>query len=323
MPKSEFFAKAQPTAGDVHIDRPLTDVSVAYQQDDRAFIAGRVFPTVGVGHKSNTYRTYPRGSWFRSTMAKRAPGAESAGTGWTMSTDSYLCDRWALHKDIDDETRGNADPDVNLDRDATLFLSQQLLLLKEIEWITAFFTSGVWTDETSPTTWTTAGGGDPIGDIRATIMRRHQSTGYRPNTLVMGPTVWNVLQDHPDIIARISTAVTGIATLALIAQLFEVDNVYVAHGVQNTAVEGATDAFSWICPDHMLVCYSNPNPGLLVPSAGYSFAWTGFMGAGSTGGRVKRFRLERNESDRIESELAFDMKQIADDMGALMLTCTT
>ena len=53
----------------------------------------------------------------------------------------------------------------------------------------------------------------------------------------------------------------------------------------------------------------------MTPSAGYSFSWNGYLGAGPDGNRVKQFRMENLASDRVELEIAFDMKLVAADLG--------
>lgn len=47
--------KSQPTASDVHIDKPLTNISVAYIQNTNEFIADKVFPTVPVDKQTDKY----------------------------------------------------------------------------------------------------------------------------------------------------------------------------------------------------------------------------------------------------------------------------
>jgi hypothetical protein len=51
--------------------------------------------------------------------------------------------------------------------------------------------------------------------------------------------------------------------------------------------------------------------GLNTVSAGATFSWTGYLGASDMGTRMKQFRLEAIASDRIEGEMAFDMKVIS------------
>jgi hypothetical protein len=53
----------------------------------------------------------------------------------------------------------------------------------------------------------------------------------------------------------------------------------------------------------------------MVPSAGYTFVWTGYNGSGSYGQRMSSFRMDPIRSDRFEIELAFASKKVADDLG--------
>jgi hypothetical protein len=129
----------QPTRGDVHVNRPLTNISVAFLQDQSRFIADKVFPSVPVMKKSDLYFTYPKEQWFRTDAQKRAPSTESAGSGYGITTASYSCEPYALHKDVDDQIRANADSPINLDAEATEFVTRQLMLKREKDWATAFF----------------------------------------------------------------------------------------------------------------------------------------------------------------------------------------
>src|SRR5688500_13947638 len=107
----------QPTVSQVHVNGPLTNISVAYIQDQSVFIASRVFPIVPVEKKSDVYYSYTKNDWFRDEAAPRAPSTESAGSGYNVNADSsYNCKRHAIHKDIDDEVRANFDNPLNPDR---------------------------------------------------------------------------------------------------------------------------------------------------------------------------------------------------------------
>src|ERR1019366_265814 len=102
----------QPTLQDVHVNRPLTNISVAYLQEAAGveFVADKAFPAVPVENKSDLYYTYARADFNRDEMQKRALSAESAGTGYNLnSTGTYNCDVWSLHKDVDDQIRSNSD----------------------------------------------------------------------------------------------------------------------------------------------------------------------------------------------------------------------
>lgn len=80
---------AQPSLHSVHIDAPLTNISVAYLQAQTNFIAPRVFPVVPVDKQSDLYFTYTKNDWFRDEAKVRPPASESVGSGYGVSTASY------------------------------------------------------------------------------------------------------------------------------------------------------------------------------------------------------------------------------------------
>jgi hypothetical protein len=53
----------------------------------------------------------------------------------------------------------------------------------------------------------------------------------------------------------------------------------------------------------------------MTPTAGYTFSWTGHLGAGNEGNRIRSFRLEQIKADRVEIEMAFDQKLVSADLG--------
>lgn len=322
---------ANPVASDVHVNKPLTNISVAYMQKAEKYIAGTVFPIIPVQKQSDRYFKYNKGDWFRTEADLRAPGSESKGVGYTIdNTPTYYADVYAVHKDVDDQTKANADSPINMDKDATMFVTNQLLLKREKIWTSTYFTTGIWdTDKTgvsgTPNSsqikqWD-ASGSTPIQDIQNNAITMAKSTGYMPNVLVIGAEVLNSLRNHADILDRIKYTQRGIVSTDLLASLFGVDKVVVAMSIENTAEEQASDAMSFVFGKNALLMYSNPNPGLNQPSAGYHFAWTGFSGAGGAGVRIKRFRMEATESDRIEGQMAFDSKLISSDLGIFFSGC--
>jgi len=313
----------QPTVAQVHVNRPLTTVSTAYIQSASHFIASQVFPQVSVEKQSDDYYTWTKEDWFRDEAKLRAASAESAGSGFGLSTASYACKKYALHKDIDDDVRANADPGINLDAAAAEFLAQRMLLRQEKIWCSTYFANAVWGNSVTPSAlWSSYETSDPIGDVEAGKRAILVSTGYLPNTGVVSYDVWIKLKHHPDILDRIVGAGgpsnPALVTRAHIAQVFELERLFVAMAIENTAVEGEVAAYGFTHGKHMLLCYVPPAPSLLTPSAGYTFVWRGVSeGFGATIG-TKRFRMEHLNSDRVESQIAWDAKLVATDLGYLL-----
>ena len=315
-----------PTQSDLHVNVPLTNVSVAYLQSASTYIADKVFPRVPVNKQSDMYWKYSKSDWRRTQVTRRAPATESVGDGWNNLTDQYFCHVYAIHKDIDDQLRANADSNFNLERDSTEFITNQLLLKRDIDWASTFFTAGVWdTDldgDTDFTKWSEAGS-DPIGDVQGWVIDFRKLTGYTPNVMVLGAHVMAALKQHPDIIDRIKFTQRGIVTEDLIATLFGVGQLYTSYAtvasgphINDAAAQDAAATFDFISDSKsLLMAYSPGSPSLLTPAAGYTFTWNGYLGGNAQGIRVKRFRQEAIASDRIEAEMTYDMKVVSPDMG--------
>jgi hypothetical protein len=323
-----------PTAGDVHVNRPLTNISIAYIQDEGNFKADKVFPNIPVLKQSDRYFTYSRADFNRDEMEERAPGTESAGNGYDIdSTPTYFAPVFAFHKDIADQIRANSDDPLNPDRDGTIFVTQKALIKREVSFFAAYFQPGIWewgslgVDAIAGLNeflqWDDAGS-TPIEDVRAAKRKVQEGTGFKPNKGLFGPHVFDVLCDHPDIVDRIKFGQTpgapGFNTPAManentLAQLFGLDEVLVAEAVVNKARRGEPEQSSFVAGNNALLIYVTRSPGIMIPTAGYTFSWNGWMGASATGHRIKRFRMENLESDRIEVQMAYAQKVVGADLG--------
>lgn len=316
-----------PTKGQAHIDRALTNMSVAYMQDESAFIADKVFPKIPVTKQSDVYFVYNKGDFFRDEARVRSGAAESVGGEYGVeSSDPYYCRVHAFHKDVTEQDRANHDEPLDADTDATDFVTQKMLIRRETQWAEEYFKKGVWSKEiegvdTNPTgdqvVQFSNPASDPISVISNQAVLMASKTGFKPNTIVMTPAVFYALKNHEDILDRIKYTQKGIVTSDLLATLFEVDNVYVSWAVVNTANQGAEDDIDFVMGKHMLLAYVNPRPAIKKPSAGYLFTWTGLLGAGAYGNRMVRLPMDMLGigTERIEGEIAFDAKVIAQDLG--------
>lgn len=320
-----------PTRNQVHVDQMLTNISVAYMQDAAGFIADKVFPIIPVQRQSDRYFVYNKGDMLRDEAQERAPKTESAGSDYNVdNTPTYFCKQYAFHSDVDDVDRTNSNNPLQPDQDATEYVSQKLMLKKENVFVNSFLKTGVWehdvegvasgsTNGKSILKWSDYSASTPSNDVQNLAQIIKGSTGYRPNTLVLSSDVRAVLLNHPDIKDRVKyvgRAMPGQVN-SILSEYFDVANVVVADSVVNKAGQGAKDDIDFIAKNSVLLCYSEPNPGLRKPSAGYIFAWTGLLGAGAFGNTITRFPMEwlGNNCERIEGTMAFDMKVVCKDLG--------
>jgi len=326
-----------PTQSDLHVNVPLTNVSIAYIPNAGDYVCQKVFPKVPVQKQSDLYWKWSKSDWRRTDVVKRAPGTESAGVGWNYDTDTYFAHVYAVHRDIDDQVRANADSNFSLDSDSTKFLTNQMLLKRELDWTNTYFKAGVWaTEYTGVASGVGAGeflqwndaASDPIKDVTAWKQSYRLLTGYAPSFLVMGADVLKELKSHPDIIDRIKYTQRGVVTEELLSSLFDVP-IIVSYAskvdsdirINDAAAQDAAASYSFIADTKsMLMGYAPSSPSLLTPSAGYTFVWNGYHGGNSEGIRMKQFRMEHIASDRLECEMTYDMKVVAPDMGIFFKT---
>lgn len=319
---------SNPTAGDVHVNTPLTNFSQKFLQSSTAFVGLRAFPNLPVAKQSDLYYEFDRDDFFRDEAEERADGTESSGGSFTVSTNPYFARVWAHHKDVTDRQRANQDSPIKLDQSATQYVTHKLIIRRERQFVTNLFSASVWTAYTDPAVDWSAAVSNPITDVRDAIREVHENTGFRPNKMLLGRQAYDTLLDNDEILSRISggatTNIPAQVQRTLIASLFELEAIFVMDGVVTTTVKGAaTPARSFIGGDNVLIYYAPNSVSLDEPTAGLQFSWTGLMGNTDNGMRIKRFRMEQNEADRVEGQMSFDYKRTSEELGFFFAAVST
>lgn len=317
----------QPGIGQVHVNRPLTNISVAFIQDADAFVSTRVGAVIPTDKKSNVYFTYTQNDWFRDEAQLRAPAMESAGSGYNVSNSPFTCEVYALHKDVDEQVRLNTDDPLDGKRDAIKFVTRKLLIRQEIQWMSDIFAASTWTgsttngDITPSTTWDDPTS-TPIEDVQAQQASILINTGFLPNTFILAFQTYQKLIRHPDVIDLIKYGAgpgnPAIANEETLAKVFGVDQVVVSKAVKATNQENDTAAYALMASKNALLAYVADAPGLYQPTAWYMFQWTGVSyGLGETIGAYEiPMPWLGLTTVRCEAQIAFANKVIAATLGA-------
>jgi hypothetical protein len=216
---------------------------------------------------------------------------------------------------------------IKVDQDHTESVTRKLQIRRERLWADGFFKDGVWgktytggvfggaPEFVQWSDWT-AGHSNPLVDVDVARDYMANLTGFRPNKMVVSPAVHAALKQHPEVLDRIKYTQQGVITEQLLAALFEVEEYLVMWGIYNSSANPAAPVFGYIGQAKAaLLAYVPKNPGIKTASAGYTFAWKGLLGANAGGSRVKKFRMDHLEADRIEGEMAMDCKAVATDLG--------
>ena len=320
------------TPSAVHVDQPLTNLTLAYAQSQENFIADKVFPTVGVSKQSDKYYIYDRANMNRTgDVEKLAPRTEVNRIGMTLSTSSYFADVYGLGMDFDEQTLANEDAMLDIRSAGAETLAMRLMIHREEQFASNFFVASQWgTDNTlsGNDQWSDYTNSDPIDAV--TLARRTVqlgSGGFKPNTMVVGKEVRDKLINHPDVLARLNGGATvtntALVTDAKLAEIFEVENFYVMEAVKNSSVEGVAESNAFIGGKNALLCYTPSNAGLMLPAAGLTFAWNNLEGVNNLGITVESFSddaLKRQQiAEMIQVKMSYDMKVVGADLGYLFI----
>lgn len=319
----------QPTVGQVHVVAALTQIATAYVQSAENYVADKVFANVPVEHQADKYFTFNKDDFYRDEAQLRADGVESAGGGFNLSQNSYAASVWAYHKDVGGQVRTNADPAVNMDISTTKFVMQKMLIRKDRFFVSKFLVNSVWgTDVTgtaggtpgtsTPAYWNDDANGDPYTDIQTGLTTILQNTGFEANHFLASYPVYAALRKHPLVVDRIKYTTRADATKItpdLLAASFDVERFDVSKAVYNSSSEGIAGSYSFVASKDALLVHRAPEPGIMIPSAGYTFSWTG-MG-NNLGVRVSQIPMPwlGLETVRTEAEMAFDMQVVGSDLG--------
>ena len=328
------------TPNSVHIDRPLTNLTVAYMQSMDNFVADRVFPNVPVSNMTDKYYIYDRENFNRSGERKKlAPGVAPERVGMALSTDSYSVNVYGLAHAFDFQTLSNADDPLQLRSAASNQLQMLNMIDRELDWMSNYFAASIWDTEytgvaSSPSAgqviqWDDYTDSTPIVDVRnAKRAAALASGGFTPNVMVVTRDVHDTLCDHPDILSRINggatTANPALADREELARIFGVEEYMIIDAVYNTAAEGATESNAYVATKKAAMYYRPVSPGLMVPAAGYNFVWDALDNSSGYGVNVLSFENDELARNGIAQEIqviqSYDMKVVSTEMGVFFNT---
>lgn len=309
-----------PTKSDVHVNKPLTNISDAVLQDADSFVAQGLWAPVPVQNRSDVFFKYSAADFNKDDFQLRAAGAESKTVGFGLSTDSYVCNVKSLAVDLDEQTLSNADEPLDLEANATRMLMNKLLIHMEKEWITENFTTGRWFGAADGTGWDwSTATNDPVDDIQTLV---DSIIGPRMNQIVLGIDAYRALINHPLVIDRIKYTQTGTVTQDLVAGLLGMDKVVVLNSFEALSATSFQKIGGTAAKSSVLVMHSASTPGLMTPSAGYCFKWDRYLGGGA-GQRVYRYEIPERRCTRIEVEAAYTFKQVGAGLGAFQSAVTS
>ncbi len=317
----------------------LTNMSMAYFQEEGDFVAPSIFPICPVGLSSSYYYTFSKADLARDNVSRKPAFGKVSPALMGQTDNTYKCEVDQIIVGIDQidslnyqrsRAPGVADPR----RAKVRFATEQLKLHLDIIFAEHFFKPAAWGN-----VWTGAAAADeatkkflkfsdanfdPVNFFDARMKEIKQNGRRKPNRLALGVDAFNALKNHPDIIERVkytgSTANPAIVTTAALAAILQIEQVRVLESTYNAAGIGEEDMQFVCATDGALLCYATDNAAIDEPSAGYIFTWD-MLGNGQYTALDQYEGEKGTHSEFVEGLMSTDMKKTSDDLAIYFDQC--
>jgi len=300
-----------PSAYQGHYDRLLTDFAKKYRNG--AYKGLDLLPTYSVKQLSNAFTVYNRADALSVIATTHGPRSKTRTIDWRQSTDTYACVPQGLNHPITQIEIDNADlPYPTMRLNATKFLEDQIQLSLENEIAVLLTTTTTYAAACRQTLAGTAQwsytGDDSTVDIIKNIDDAITACAIRPNRMVIGQQVWDVMKRDAALIELVKYTQKGVLTTDVVASVFGLDSITVASAMKSTPA----GVLSYVWGKNVVLAHVEPpSPESIM------------LGATFAVGDRHRVRAWRDESvgggaEFIEVNWAWQPKIIASDCGAII-----
>jgi hypothetical protein len=269
------------------VSATLTAIAVGYRNPALSLIADRVLPRVDVTSEKFKYTEFPLAEGFTFPDARvgrrsRPNQLEFSGEEKTDSVDDFGYDVSIPFSDIDEAQKLRASGVSNYDPEnrATEGLTDALLLAREVRTAAVIQDTNAYATGRKVALVGTARFNDYANSSPITVIKTglESTLVHRPNTAVMGQSVWSTLQSHPQLVKAIRGNNTdqGIITREEFCRLFELKDLLVGEGFVNIAKPGQAANLSRVWGKSIQLLFINP---AATTQGGITFGFTAQLGA--------------------------------------------
>jgi hypothetical protein len=257
-------------------------IAQGYQNNE--LVGTYLFPRVDVGVRAGKIIVFTKEQFRQYANMLRSPGARTPRVQFGYGTADYALTDYSIEgtlpKEIREEQQSPAKGFTIDGATVAINNAMDIIALRlEIEQAALATTLSNYDSSNRVTLSGTAqfsdysGTSNPVKAVEDGKEAVRQQIGKRPNTLIMGPTVFAAIKQHPVITDRIKYTGRDVATPELLASLFGVSNVYVGEAVKASDA----DAFSDVWGKHMVLAYTET--ATLAERGRPSFGYTYNLGA--------------------------------------------
>jgi hypothetical protein len=257
------------------IDPILSNVVLGYRNGQ--LIGDKLFPRVPVGVSGGTIIRFGKEA-FQTGNYKRAPGAATKRVDYGYAGDKYALAEEALEAKVPRERLRDASkvPGIDIASGAVKLVMAKLLLSTELEQATLAITAGNYDNNHKVALAGTDKWSDPASkpsvQIRTYREAVRSSAGVYPNTLILGAQAFNALAENPSILDKTKYTSKDSITPAILAALWELDEVVIGEAVQSDDAGTMTDVWG---NNAVLAYVAKASTTIEEPSYGYTYVMEG------------------------------------------------
>lgn len=309
-----------PSKSDVHIDAALTTLLSTFGQGN--LIADMLLPPYAVPKRSGkVFQDRQEDIQVGDEGSLKVPGGPSHETDWGMNTPvAYSIEDYGRKKTVPDVIASEADDPINVREKTAASVQRRILMEREIRVVTLVTTAGNYPAgnqiPAATTKWDAAGGPastEDLDDIEAAWKAVADTVGEGPNLVAMNKShAWAVIRkDYFRESIKYTRSALAEESMALIADYFQVRDVYISLARKATANPGQTATFGDVWPDQVVMLF-NEAPGTLYRGWGLSPATDVGTARGWRHPDVDR------DSDVVEFKQSIDEKKMQGGAGAIL-----
>jgi hypothetical protein len=308
------------------IQRP--DLGMALEEFDleanaNGFIAQKIFPVTDVQLATANFSRVKLKNLLFSANVGRAPGAKYSRGQGEFEQDNYQTAEYG-HEEVNDDNESRVYA-YTIDSEMITSKRARFVLLSEYEKRVAakVLDTTVFTGSFAHavgTAWSTKATATPIDDVRFCVKQIYNNFGVMANTLQITWLDYMNLRDCQQIVDRIKYSGRDDpknVTPAMLAALFDLEQVLVAGGVFNGANDGQAASISpvWAAGSAM-VCKVAKTRDLREVCLGRTFHWT--ADGSAIGGTIEEYREESSRGGVFRARHQTGEKLINKECGCLL-----
>jgi hypothetical protein len=294
------------------------------------FVGSQVLPVINVDRESGKFGKIPLEQLLQSADTKRAAGAGYSRGNWSFTDESFVCEEYGHEEPVDDrEAKIYADY-FDAELVSTLRARSTIMVEAEKRIAAAVYNETTFSGQITTVTneWDDATNCTPIVDVNTAINLAYDRTGIWPDSLVINKKVFRNLRASDKVKDAIASSGAGDPTkqsditVQMIAQCFDLRNVFVAGGSTNSATEGqaAVPAQIW-SDEYAMVFKAASSDDIREACLGRTFHYGG--DGSQANGAVESYRDENVRADIVRVRHDVDEKILYSEVGQLLKNITT